>query len=311
MSLNSVLNNAWDFLEKSLKDKKAMAEAEAKRLSQIEAEREKTKRMQISSQEKIQLLINKGLLDRQELVNQGLLTQKEMEESGLKDRQESENRTKRDIAKIDSRTRLDVSDKENAGAYKRAELEAKTKENVADIEARNKWYTLKDYSKDGSISERLVNPNLPPETADPGQLEKLEEKIKTQSASEEDRLNVIPSPMAAAPPTSGATINSRSIGTSSPAVSSPVINPRPMAYTSPQNQTYGLVGNVGPGRHVIFDTLSGATAYQRSMPIPYARQTGQTPQIYHRRMDSLYSLPQEEDEMAMPKSRRMKYLKGI
>lgn len=164
MDLGSVMNQAWDFLEKSMKDKKAVADAEGKRLTNIEAEREKTKRMNISSQEKLQLMINSGVIEKQELVNQGIMTQQQMKNSGLMDVQEASGQNqlalqdKRNIGSLETQTQKDV------GALDRTKLVTKSNQVVAKTQGKsamdNNWKTVKEYNTAGDpASERLVNPN--------------------------------------------------------------------------------------------------------------------------------------------------------
>jgi hypothetical protein len=83
------MNDAFDLLEKSLVNKKNQATIDNERLERMAKETEKTKRMGFSSQERIQHLMNEGLLDKQELVNSGALSKQQLENSGLLDREQA------------------------------------------------------------------------------------------------------------------------------------------------------------------------------------------------------------------------------
>ena len=135
MNLDSIMDRAFTLLEKSLKDKQEESKANLQHLMDMQ-------KMKLSSQEKIQTLINKGALDKQELVNQGLLSRQELENSGLIDRQKQS----------------------DEGAYERSKLASNTGIKVANINAKSKldtdYHTVKQYGPDGlPVNERLINPN--------------------------------------------------------------------------------------------------------------------------------------------------------
>lgn len=165
MDLERVMDKAFNLLEKNLEDRKAAAAAESERLSKIEEEREKTKRMGFSSQERIQRLINQGLIEKQELVNQGILSQQEMVNSGLRDRQELENQGALDRQGLANQGALDVQKQQDSGAFDRTRLTTQSSENIAGLNAKTKldtdYHTVKDYGQNGQgvIGERLVNPH--------------------------------------------------------------------------------------------------------------------------------------------------------
>lgn len=87
MDLDKLMDRTLSLIEESLKSKQKSNEAEARRLTAIAMEQEKTKRMGLSAQETLQNLVNKGLIDRQELENTGQMNRKQIEEAGLDRRQ--------------------------------------------------------------------------------------------------------------------------------------------------------------------------------------------------------------------------------
>ena len=86
MDFEKVMDRAFDMLEKSLEAKGKNKQVEMRRLSEISAEQERTKRMGFSSEERLQNLVNKGLLKRQEVENTGLMNREKMSQAGLTDR---------------------------------------------------------------------------------------------------------------------------------------------------------------------------------------------------------------------------------
>lgn len=164
MTLDNLMDKAFDLLMKNLEDRKVATKAEGERLSEIEAEREKTKRMGFSSQERIQHFIDNGLFERQELVNQGMLSKQELVNSGLMDRQVSENKTRLDERKMMTTNDMTLQQEINRGALERSQLATESAENIVGVQAesksKNNWMNLPEYDEMGTvINERLVNPN--------------------------------------------------------------------------------------------------------------------------------------------------------
>jgi len=189
MSLDSVLDKAFGLLEKSIEDRKIANAAENDRLTKIEAEREKTKQMGFSSQERIQHLINQGLIDRQELVNQGIMNKEELANSGLMERQVTENKTRLDERQMINAGELAVQGKRDAGSFERSKLAAGSAENIAGINAKSKmqnnWMTVPEFDSMGTkISERIVNPNINTRVGDyeTGNPEEIDSLFKRGSA---------------------------------------------------------------------------------------------------------------------------------
>jgi hypothetical protein len=164
MDLEAVMDQAWDFLEKSMEDKKKKSQAEGERLSAIEQDREETKRMGFSSQEKIQSMISKGLIDKQELVNQGVFSQQQLKNTGLMDIQEAEGRTQMGLQDKRNSGALAVQDRENEGSLARTKMTTSSAQSVEKIKginaSNNNWQNVKNYNGEGSvIGERLLNAN--------------------------------------------------------------------------------------------------------------------------------------------------------
>lgn len=158
MNFDSVLDKAFSLLESSLEQKQAQAREQMELTKSL-------KQMDLSSQEKIQRLINQGALDRQELVNQGLLTQQELQNSGLLSRQEAENSGRLSLQETENRGRLDIQKQSDLATYNRTKLSGDTAVNIANINARsqreNNWKTVDEFSDDGTkTGQYLVNPSL-------------------------------------------------------------------------------------------------------------------------------------------------------
>ena len=163
MNLNSILDQAWTFLEESLKQKQANAKLENERLTQLGLEQEKTKRMNMSSQEKIQSLMNKGLLDKQELVNSGALSLQDLQNSGLLDKAELEGKNKLDERKMMNTGALDVENTRGGFENERALLKSNTDLGVERSRRQgvrdSSNSVLKEYGSDGVvIGEKIGNP---------------------------------------------------------------------------------------------------------------------------------------------------------
>lgn len=99
MNFNSILDSAFDLLEKSINSRSKVAHEKMQNALRI-------KEMEGSAREKLQELINQGVLDKQELINQGMLTKQELENAGLRDRAEIAAGAERDKAKINARAKL-------------------------------------------------------------------------------------------------------------------------------------------------------------------------------------------------------------
>ena len=163
MNLNSILDQAWDFLEESLKQKQANAKLENERLTQLGLEQEKTKRMNMSSQEKIQSLMNKGLLDKQELVNSGALSMQDLQNSGLLDKAELEGKNKLDERKMMNTGALDVENTRGSFENERALLKSNTDLGIERSRRQGAKETsnsvLNEYRDDGTIiGQKIGNP---------------------------------------------------------------------------------------------------------------------------------------------------------
>jgi hypothetical protein len=163
MNLNSILDQAWDFLEESLKQKQANAKLENDRLTQLGLEQEKTKRMNMSSQERIQNLMNKGLLDKQELVNSGAMSVQQLQNSGLMDKAELDGQNKLEGQRLMNTGAVNVEKERGAWDHKRTMLDAETDLKIEASKsktAREKSnFILNEYGDDGAvIGQKLANP---------------------------------------------------------------------------------------------------------------------------------------------------------
>jgi len=163
MNLNSILDQAWGFLEESLKQKQANAKLENDRLTQLGLEQEKTKRMNMSSQEKIQNLMNKGLLDKQELVNSGAMSVQQLQNSGLMDKIELEGQNKLEGQRLMNTGNLDVEKTRGGFENERSKLKSNTDLRIeaskSQTEREKSNFILNDYGSDGAvIGQKLANP---------------------------------------------------------------------------------------------------------------------------------------------------------
>jgi len=234
MNLNSVLDQAWDFLEESLKQKQTNAKMENDRLTQLGLEQEKTKRMNMSSQEKIQRLMNKGLIDRQELVNSGALSHQQLQNSGLMDKAELEGQNKLEGQRLMNTGATDVEKERGAWDYKRSKLDADTDLKVEASKSRTAReksnFVIDEYGDDGvKIGQKLANPYTnaigrpdPEEAGNDNQIDKLYGPEKKPPLSSSGSMqDPLPGDMSSM----GRHTNSRSLQqtTNHPGISNPAI----------------------------------------------------------------------------------------
>ena len=260
MNLDAVLDQAWDFLGKALKDKQAMAQESLKQTERIAAEREKTERMKITSQEKIQMLINNGAFDRQELVNQGLMTQQQMESAGLLDRQESANTAMLAGKDKDYKREMAVQDQTNKGALDvatvRSEQGVKEAEQkrLADREGNN--YVLTDESADGVKTQRVFNPYAPDPLS--SQIDELIERGRVGSAPKSTTQQPIQNRPPIVPPVPD--VNT----TSSPA-HTPFSSRQPVSPAAEPAAVPGVIGGPNIGNHIQSRTITPENPHTKKM----------------------------------------------